>query len=42
MVRFGMPVTQALRSATRAAAELMVWQDRVGSLEKSLEAPGTT
>ena len=35
MVRFGMTPAQALCSATQRAAELMGWQDRVGSLEKS-------
>lgn len=34
MVRFGMTPTQALRSATSVAAELMSWQDRIGSIEK--------
>ncbi|MBZ5542273.1 MAG: amidohydrolase family protein [Acidobacteriia bacterium] len=34
MVRFGMTPAQALRSATSAAAELMSWQDRIGSIEK--------
>ena len=33
MVRYGMPALQALRSATSVAAELMSWQDRVGTLE---------
>lgn len=33
MVRYGMKPLDALRSATSAAAELMGWQDRVGSLE---------
>ena len=33
MVRYGMKPLQALRSATSAAAELMGWQDRAGSLE---------
>jgi imidazolonepropionase-like amidohydrolase len=35
MVRFGMTPAQALCSATQHAAELMGWQDRVGSLERS-------
>ena len=35
MVRYGMTPLTALRSATVVAAELMGWQDRVGSL-----APG--
>jgi imidazolonepropionase-like amidohydrolase len=34
MVRFGMTPARALRSATSLAAELMSWQDRIGSLEK--------
>jgi len=34
MVRFGMTPAQALRSATLVAAELMDWQDRVGSLDR--------
>jgi imidazolonepropionase-like amidohydrolase len=34
MVRFGMAPAQALRAATSLAAELMSWQDRVGSVEK--------
>lgn len=34
MVRFGMTPAQAIRSATSVAAEMMGWQDRVGSLEK--------
>ncbi|MEW5975487.1 MAG: amidohydrolase family protein [Acidobacteriota bacterium] len=33
MVRYGMPPLQALKSATSTAAELMGWQDRLGSLE---------
>jgi imidazolonepropionase-like amidohydrolase len=33
MVRYGMKPLEALRSATSTAAELMGWQDRVGSLE---------
>jgi imidazolonepropionase-like amidohydrolase len=35
MVRFGMTPAQALCSGTQRAAELMGWQDRVGSLERS-------
>ncbi|HEY7480904.1 MAG TPA: amidohydrolase family protein [Gemmatimonadales bacterium] len=35
MVRYGMTPMQAIQSATSSAAELMGWQDRVGSL-----APG--
>lgn len=34
MTRFGMTPAQALRSATGVAAELMSWDDRVGSIEK--------
>jgi imidazolonepropionase-like amidohydrolase len=34
MVRFGMTPAQALQSATWVAAELMGWQDRIGSVEK--------
>jgi len=33
MVRYGMKPLEALRSAASAAADLMGWQDRVGSLE---------
>ena len=33
MVKFGMTPVQALRAATSVAAELMGWQDRVGSIE---------
>src|SRR5437867_2875234 len=33
MVRYGMPPLVALRSATSVAAELMGWQERVGTLE---------
>jgi imidazolonepropionase-like amidohydrolase len=33
MVRYGMKPLEALRSATSVAAELMAWQDRIGSLE---------
>jgi imidazolonepropionase-like amidohydrolase len=32
MVRYGMTPIQAIRSATLSAAELMGWEDRVGSL----------
>jgi imidazolonepropionase-like amidohydrolase len=35
LVRFGMTPAQALCSATQRAAELMGWQDRVGSLARS-------
>ncbi|MFB3922630.1 MAG: amidohydrolase family protein [Terriglobia bacterium] len=34
MVKFGMTPAQALRAATSVAAELMSWQDRVGSIEE--------
>lgn len=34
MVRFGMTPAQALWAATGVAAELMGWQDRIGSIEK--------
>jgi len=34
LVRFGMSPAQALQSATSMAAELMGWQDRIGSIEK--------
>lgn len=33
MVKFGMTPVQAMRAATSVAAELMGWQDRVGSIE---------
>jgi imidazolonepropionase-like amidohydrolase len=33
MVKFGMTPMQAIRAATSDAAQLMGWQDRVGSLE---------
>ncbi len=33
MVRYGMPPLEALRTGTSVAAELMGWQDDVGSLE---------
>ncbi len=33
MVRFGMTPMQAIQSATIVAAELMGWEDRVGSVE---------
>lgn len=33
MVKFGMTPTQAIRAATLEAAQLMGWQDRVGSVE---------
>jgi imidazolonepropionase-like amidohydrolase len=34
MVRYGMTPAQALRSATAMGAELMGWQDRIGTIEK--------
>jgi imidazolonepropionase-like amidohydrolase len=34
MVRFGMTPIEAIRSATIVAAELMGWEDRVGSLQR--------
>jgi imidazolonepropionase-like amidohydrolase len=34
MVRFGMKPADALRSATMVNAQLLGWQDRVGSIEK--------
>ena len=34
MVRFGMTPAQALHASTVVAAELMSWQDRIGSVEK--------
>jgi len=33
MVKFGMTPVQAIRAATSDAAQLMGWQDRVGSIE---------
>jgi imidazolonepropionase-like amidohydrolase len=33
MVRYGMPPLEALRAATSSAAELLGWQERVGTLE---------
>jgi len=33
MVRFGMTPSEAIQSATVRAAELMGWEDRVGSIE---------
>jgi imidazolonepropionase-like amidohydrolase len=38
MVRFGMTPMQAVQTATTVAAELMGWQDRVGSLEPGMYA----
>ena len=34
LVKYGMTPAQAIRSATVVAAEMMGWQDRIGSLEK--------
>jgi len=33
MVQFGMTPAQALHAATTEAAELMGWQDQIGSIE---------
>ena len=33
MVKFGMTSVQAIRAATIDAAQLMGWQDRIGSVE---------
>jgi imidazolonepropionase-like amidohydrolase len=33
MVKFGMTPAQAIRAATSEAAQLMGWQDRVGSVQ---------
>jgi imidazolonepropionase-like amidohydrolase len=33
MVKFGMTTVQAIRAATSDAANLMGWQERVGSVE---------
>ena len=35
MVQYGMTPTQAIQAATTVAAEMMGWQDRIGSIEKS-------
>jgi imidazolonepropionase-like amidohydrolase len=37
-VRFGLTPAEVVRSATRTAAELMGWQDRVGAIEPGLLA----
>ena len=37
-VRFGLTPTQAIQSATRWTAELMGWEDRVGTIEPGLFA----
>jgi imidazolonepropionase-like amidohydrolase len=34
LVKYGMSPAQALQSATTVAAEMMGWQDRIGSIEK--------
>ena len=34
MVKYGMTPAQAIQAATTTAAEMMGWQDRIGSLEK--------
>jgi imidazolonepropionase-like amidohydrolase len=34
MVRHGMTTTQAIQSATTVAAQMMGWQDQIGSIEK--------
>ena len=34
MVKYGMTPAQAIQSATTVAAEMLGWQDRIGSLEK--------
>jgi imidazolonepropionase-like amidohydrolase len=34
LVKFGMTASQAIQAATSVAAEMMGWQDRVGSIEK--------
>jgi imidazolonepropionase-like amidohydrolase len=34
LVKYGMSPSQAIQSATTVAAEMMGWQDRVGSIEK--------
>jgi imidazolonepropionase-like amidohydrolase len=38
MVKFGMTPVQAIRAATVDAAQLMGWQDRVGSVERGMFA----
>jgi imidazolonepropionase-like amidohydrolase len=38
MVRHGMTPIQAIRSATLSAAELMGWEDRVGSIAVGKQA----
>ncbi len=34
LVKYGMTATQAIQAATTVAAEMMGWQDRIGSVEK--------
>ncbi len=34
LVKYGMTPSQAIQSATTVAAEMMGWQDQIGSLEK--------
>jgi imidazolonepropionase-like amidohydrolase len=34
LVKFGMTPAQAIQSATTVAAEMMGWQDQIGSIEK--------
>jgi imidazolonepropionase-like amidohydrolase len=34
LINYGMSASQAIQSATRVAAEMMGWQDRIGSIEK--------
>ena len=34
MVKFGMTPLQAIQAATINAAQLLIWQDNMGSLEK--------
>src|SRR5207302_10933960 len=34
MVKYGMTPAQAIRSATIVGAEMLGWQDRIGSIEK--------
>jgi imidazolonepropionase-like amidohydrolase len=34
LVKYGMTPSQAIQAATTVAAEMMGWQDRIGSIEK--------
>jgi imidazolonepropionase-like amidohydrolase len=34
LVKYGMTPVQAIQNATTVAAEMMGWQDRIGSIEK--------